>query len=111
MANHFGILALRTPVNSMTRQKDGTLKDELPKLVGPLATGDELRNNSRKIEEMDPKQKRPIVGVTGDGSKVQWEQYCTGSRNVRSMNQGKLEMVKKEMARVNINILGISELK
>ena len=71
MANHFGILALRTPVNSMTRQKDGTLKDELPKLVGPLATGDELRNNSRKNEEMEPKQNQhPVVDVTADGSKI-----------------------------------------
>jgi len=55
MANHFSILALRTPMNSMKRQKDGTLKDELPKLVGALATEDQLRNNSRKNEEMEPK--------------------------------------------------------
>ena len=63
---------------------------------------------------MGPKQKQhPVVDVTGDGSKVQCykEQYCIGNRNVRSMNQGKLEMVKQEMARVSINILGISELK
>ena len=55
----------------------------------------------------------PVVDVTGDGSKVQCceEQYCIGTWNVRSMNQGKLEVVKQEMARVNINILGISELK
>ena len=53
------------------------------------------------------------MDVTGDGSKVQCykEQYCIGTWNVRSMNQGKLEVVKQEMARVNINILGISELK
>ena len=104
---------LENHMNSMKRQKDKTLKDELPRLVGPqYATGDQWRNNSRKNEEMEAKQKQhPVVNVTGDGSKVQWEQYCTGSRNVRSMNQGKLEMVKKEMARVNINILGISELK
>ena len=53
------------------------------------------------------------MDVTGDGSKVQFckEQYCIGTWNVRSMNQGKLEVVKQEMARVNINILGISELK
>ena len=53
------------------------------------------------------------MDVTGDGSKVQCckEYYCIGTRNVRSMNQGKVEVVKKEMARVNINILGISELK
>ena len=53
------------------------------------------------------------MDVTGDGSKVQCykEQYCIGTWNVRSMNQGKLEVVKQEMARVNIDILGISELK
>ena len=63
---------------------------------------------------MEPKQEQcPVVGVTGDGSKVQSckEQYCIGTRNVRSMNQGKLEVVKQEMARVNIDILGITELK
>ena len=106
---------LENPMNSMKRQKDRTLKDELPKSVGAqYATGDQWRNNSRKNKEMEPKQKQhPVVNVTGDGSKVQWckEQYCIGTRNVRSMNQGKLEVVKQEMARVNIKILGISELK
>ena len=65
-------------------------------------------------EETEPKQKQhPVVDVTGDGSKVQCckEQYCTRTWNVRSMNQGKLEVVKQEMARMNIHILGISELK
>ena len=53
------------------------------------------------------------MNVTGDGSKVQCckEQYCIGTWNVRYMNQGKLEVVKQEIARVNIDILGISELK
>ena len=63
---------------------------------------------------MEPKQKHhPAVDGTGDRSKVRCckEQYCIGTRNVRSMNQGKLEAVKREMARVNINILGISELR
>ena len=63
---------------------------------------------------MEPKQKQhPAVDGTGDGSKVRCckEQYCIGNRNVRSMNQGKLEMVKQKMARVNVDILGISELK
>ena len=72
------------------------------------------RNNSRKNEETEPKQKQhPVVDVTGDRSKVQFykEQYCIGTWNVRSMNQTKLGVVKQEMARVNINILGISELK
>ena len=63
---------------------------------------------------MEPKQKQcPVVDMTGDGSKVQCykEQYCIRTWNVRSMNQGKLEVVKQEMARVNVNILGISKLK
>ena len=63
---------------------------------------------------MEPKQKQyPALDVTGDRSKVQCckEQYCIGTWNVRSMNQGKLEVVKQEMARVNIDILGISKLK
>ena len=62
---------------------------------------------------MEPKQKQhPVVGVTGDGSKVRCckEQYCIGTWNVRFMNQGKLEVV-KQMERVHVNILGISELK
>ena len=63
---------------------------------------------------MEPKQiQYPVVGVTGDRSKVQCckEQYCIGTWNVRSMNQGKLEVVKQEMARVNIDNLGFSKLK
>ena len=63
---------------------------------------------------MEPKQKQcPVVDVTGDRSKVRCckEQYCIGTWNVRSVNQGKLEVVKQEMARVNIDILGIRELK
>ena len=92
-----------------------TLKDELPRLVGgQYATGDQRRNNSSKNEEMEPNQKQhPSVDVTGDGRKVLCckEQYCIGTWNVSSMNQGKLEVVKQEMARVNIDILGISELR
>ena len=71
-------------------------------------------NNSRKNEETEQKQKQhPVVDVTGDGSKVRCykEQYCIGTWSVRSMNQGKLEVVKQELARLNINFLGISELK
>ena len=102
-------------MNSMKRQKDRTLKHELPRLVGAqYATGDQWRNNSRENKGMEPKQKQhPVVDVTGDRSKVQCckEQYCIGTWNVRSMNQGKLEVVKQEVARVNICILGISELK
>ena len=102
-------------MNSMKRQNDRTLKDDLPRSVGAqYATGDQWRNNSRKNEGMEPKQKQhPIVDVTGDRSKVQCckEQYCIGTWNVRSMNQGKWKVVKQEMARVNVDILGISELK
>ena len=98
-------------MNSMKRQKDRTLKDELPRSVGAqYATGEEWRNNSRKNEDTEPKQKQyPLVDGTGDESKV-WcykEQCCRGTWNLRSMNQGQLEVVKQEMARLNINILGI----
>ena len=106
---------LENPMNSMKRQTDRTLKDELPRLIGAqYATGDQWRHNTRKNERMVPKQKRhPVVNRTGDGSRVRCckEQYCIGTWNVKSMNQGKLEVVKQEMARMNIDILGISELK
>ena len=86
-------------MNTMKRQKDRTLKDELPRSVGAqYATGDQWRNNSRKNEEMESKQKQhTVVDVTGDGSKVRCckEQYCIGTWNVRSMNQGKLEWSNK----------------
>ena len=95
---------LENPTNSMKRQKGRTLKDECPRLVGSqYATGDQWRSNSRKNERMEPKQKQyPVVDVTGDRSKVRCckKQYCVGTWNVRSMNQGKLEVVKQEMARV-----------
>ena len=106
---------LENPMNSMKRQKDRTLKEELPRSVGAqYATRDQWRNNSKKNEETEPKQKQyPVVDVSGDRSKVQCckEQYCIGTRNVRSMNQGKWEVVKQEMTRVNVDILGISKLK
>ena len=86
---------LENPMNSMKRQKYRTLKDELPRSVGAqYATGGQWRNNSRRNEGMQPKQNQnPAVDVTGDRSKVQCctEQYCIGTWNVRSMNQGKLE--------------------
>ena len=78
------------------------------------ATGDQLRNNCRKNEGIEPKQKQyPVVEVTGDRSKVQCckEQYCIRTYNVRSRNQGKLEVDKQEMARLNVDNLGISKLK
>ena len=101
MAKHFSILAWRTPCLCIKRQKDRTLKEELPRSVGAqYATGDQWRNDSRKNGEMEPKEKQhPVVDVTGDRSKVQCckEQYCIGTWNVRSMNQGKLEVVKQEV--------------
>ena len=100
-------------MNSMKRQKDRTLKDELPRSVhAQYAIGQEWRNNSRKNEDTEPKQKQhPVMDVTGDRSKVLCckEKYCIGTWNVRSLNQGKLEVFKQEMTRVNV--LGISELK
>ena len=106
---------LENPMNSMKRQKDRTLKDELPRSVGAqYAAGDLWKNNSTKNTETEPKQKQyPAVDVTGNRSKVQCckEQYCIATWNVRSMNRGKLEVVKQEIARVKVDILGISELK
>ena len=75
------------------------MKDELPRSVGAqYATRDQWRNNSRNNEESETKQKQhPVVDVTGDESEVQCckEQYCIGTWNVRSMNQGKLEEIKQ----------------
>ena len=106
---------LENPMNSMKRQNDRILREKLLRSVGAqYATGDQWRNNSRKNEGMESKQKQyPIVDVTGERRKIRCckEQYCIGSWNVRSMNRGKFEVVKQEMARVNIDILGISELK
>ena len=102
-------------MNSMKRQNHRILKEELPRSVGfQHATGDQWRNNSRKNEGMEPKQKQyRVVDGTGDRSKIRCceEQYCIRTWTVRSMNQGKMEVVKQEMARVNVDILGISELK
>ena len=99
-------------MDSMKRQNDRIPKEELPRsVVAQYATGNQWRNNSRKNEGMEPKQKQyPAVDVTGDRNKVRChkEQYCIGTWNVRSMNQVKLEVVKQEMARVNVDILGIS---
>ena len=102
-------------MNSMKTQNDRILKEELPRSVGvQYATGDRWRNNSRKNEGTEPKQKQyPVVDVTGDRRNVQCykEQYSIGTWNVKSMNKGKLEVVKQKMPRVNINLLGISELQ
>ena len=81
---------LENPMNSMKRQKDRTLKDELPRLVGvQYATGDQWRNNSRKNEGIEPKQKQhPVVDVTGSKVRCSKEQYCIETWNFSSMNQG-----------------------
>ena len=105
----FQYSCLENPMNSMKRQNDRILKEVLLRSVGAqYATGGHWRNNSRKNKGLEPKQKQyPAVDVTGDRSKVRCckEQYCIGTWNVRSMNQGKLEVVKQEMARVNIDQL------
>ena len=84
---------LENPMYSIKRQKDRTLKDELPRLVGAqYVTGEEWRNNLRKNEEMEPKSKqRPAMDMTGHVNKVQdnKEQYYIRTQSVRSMNQGK----------------------
>ena len=101
------ISCLENPMNSMKRQKDRSVGVQ-------YATGEQWRNNPRKNEEMEPKQKEyPAVDVTGDRSKVRCckEQYCIATRNIRLRNQGKLEVVKQEMVRVNVDIVGISKLK
>ena len=89
---------LENPMNSVKRQNDRILKGELARSVSAqYATGDQWRNNSRKNEGMEPKQKEyPAVDVTGEKSKVQCckEHYCIRTWNIRSMNQGKLEVVK-----------------
>ena len=105
---------LENPMNTMKRQKDRTLK-ELPRFVSAqYTTGDQWRNIPERMKRWSQsKNNTQLWIVTGDGSKV-WcceEQYCIGTWNVRSVNQGKLEVVKQKMARVNIDILGISKLK
>ena len=106
---------MENSMNGMKRQNDRILKEELPSSVdAQYATGDQWRNNTRKNEGMEPKQTQyPAVDVNGDRSKVRCckEQYCIGTWNVRSINQGKLKVVKQKMARVNVDILGFSELK
>ena len=114
MESHFSILALSTTWTVWKGKMIGYWKRNSPGQYAQYATGDQWRNNSRKDEGMEPKQKQyPAVDVTGDRIKVRCckEQYCIGTWNVRSMNQDKLEVVKQEMARVNVDILGISEPK
>ena len=98
-----------------TRKNEQTEPKRKQRPVVDVTEQTEPKRKQRPVvdvtEQTEPKRKqRPVVDVTGDESKVQCgkEQYCIGTWNVRSMNQGKLEVVKHEMARVNINILGIS---
>ena len=102
-------------MNSMKRQNQRILKEEFPRSVGAqYTTRYQWKNNSRNNEEMELKQKQyPVVDVTGDRSKFRCckVQYCIGTWSVRSMNQGTLEVVKQEKARMNVETLGISELK
>ena len=105
-------------MNSMKRQKDMTPENEPLRSVGVrYATGEEQRaitNSSRKNEEAGPKQKwHSVVDVSGGESKVQCckVQYCIGTWNFRSMNQGKLNVATQKMAILNIHILGLSEVE
>ena len=101
-------------MNSMKRQNDITLKDEPLRSVGvQYATGEKQKNSSRRNEKPEPKWKQqPVVDGSGGESQVRGckEQPFMGIWNARSLSQGKLEVVKQDMARVNIDILGISEL-
>ena len=78
-----------------------------------LEKSGEITPEMKRQSQSKNKNFHPVVDVTRDGNKVRCckEQYCIGTWNVRSKNQGKLEVVKQEMARVNLNILRISELK
>ena len=114
MANHFSILPWE-PHEHYEKAKRWDIKNWAPQLVSAqYATGEEQRNSCRKNEEAEPKLKQcAVVDVSGSETKG-WcykEQSFTGAWNIRSMNQGKLEVVNREMARVNIDILGISDLK
>ena len=115
--NHFSILASRTPW-TVWKAKRQMLEDEPSRSEGVQNTTEEewraITNISRKNETAGPKQKWcSVVHVSGGKRKVRYckQQYCIGTWNFRSVNQGKLHVVKQDMERVNIHILGISELK
>ena len=114
MANQFSILAVRTPWAVWKGKRYDTERRTPQVSRYPHATEEGWRHSSRKNKEGESKGKQhPAVDVTSEGSEV-WrckEQYCIGTLNVGSMSQGKWDAVKQEMARVNIYILGISELK
>ena len=103
------------PMNSMKRQKDRILKEELPRLVGPKTLQEisgEITPETMKGRSQSKNNTQLWMGLVIE-AKYEYckEQHCIGNGNVRSMNQGKLEVVKQEMARVNVDILGISKLK
>ena len=117
MANPLQFSGLENTMKVWKGKRYDTSEDKPPRLEGfQNAHGEGQRaitNSSRNNEVGKPKQKQClVVNVSGDECKI-WcckEQYCIGRWNVRSTNQGKLEVIKQEMARVNIDILGISEL-
>ena len=113
MPNHISNLALRTPLTAWKGKKIWHWNMSPRLEVVQYAIGEERRNSFRKNEEAESKQRWcPVADVSGGKSKVKCdEEYGIGTRNVRSMNQGKLDVVKQEITRVNMNILGISELK
>ena len=100
MANHLSILALRIPWTVWKGKKIWHWKMELLRSVGTqYSSGEEQKNSSRKNEEAETKQKQcPLVDVTGDrkSSQMLKGQYCLGTWNVRSMNQGKFKVVKQD---------------
>ena len=111
----FQYSGLENPMNSMKRQKDRTLKDELPRSVGAQDATENSRETTPERKKRQSQSKNNtqswiwlVMEVKSNSVK---KQYCVRIWNVRSMNQGKLEVVKQEMARVNVNTLGISELK
>ena len=110
MANHFSILALRTPWTVWKGKKIGHWKMNSS---GWLVFCMLQRTVEKEVTPEKMKRWSQSKNNTGDGSKVQCceEQYCTGTWIVRSMNQGKLEVVKQEMARVSIDTSGVGELE
>ena len=117
MATHSSMLAVRTPWTAW-KSKTMTPEDKPPRWESVQnATGEEwksITNSSRNNEEPGTKQKPcSVVDESGGESKVQRckEQYCLGNWNVRPVNQGKLDVVKQEMAKQNTDISGISKLK
>ena len=115
MTNHLLFLPWEPHEQYERGNKNMTLKDKLPRSVGAqYATGEECRNSSRRNEEAEPKKKQCQAVDVSCGKRKLWsckEQYFIGTWNVRSMNQGKLKVMKQEMTKVNTDMLGISDIK